>query len=100
MTERPRAERAASGPEWAYDSFDPREDQPRPGPPPPRGRVDLSPLFVLLDAVIRAVPRGVRDQFVSLVREALLTLRALIDWYLDRLDSRRREPEVEDIPID
>lgn len=100
MTERPRAERASSRPEWAYDSFDPLGDEPPPGPPPPRGRVDLSPLFVLLDAVIRTVPREVREQFVALVREALLTLRALIDWYLDRLDSRRREPEVEDIPID
>ena len=99
MTERPRAERASSRPEWDY-RFDPLEDEPRPGPPPPRGRVDFSPLFVLLDTVVRTVPRELRDQFVSLVREALLTLRALIDWYLDRLDSRPREPKVEDIPID
>jgi hypothetical protein len=100
MSERPRADSASTGPDWDYRAFDPLEDEPRPGPPPPRGRVDFSPLFVLLDAVVRTVPSGVRDQFVSLVREALLTLRALIDWYLDRLDSRRREPEVEDIPID
>ena len=100
MTERPRAERTSSGAEWDFRAFDAVDDEPRLGPPPPRGRVDFSPLFVLLDAVVRTVPREVRDQFVSLVREALLTLRALIDWYLDRLDSRRREPEVEDIPID
>jgi hypothetical protein len=30
----------------------------------------------------------------------LLTLRALIDWYLERLDRGDRRPEVQDIPID
>jgi hypothetical protein len=97
----------------------PREDRPprefrygAPGPndpapdwwdePPPRarGRLDFTALFVLLDAVRRAVPGDLQNQFTSLVREALLTLRSLIDWYLDRLDSPRREPEVEDIKID
>jgi hypothetical protein len=29
-----------------------------------------------------------------------VTLRSLIDWYLERLDRPRREPEVEDIPIE
>jgi hypothetical protein len=42
-----------------------------------------------LDAALRA-----------LVRELLLTLRSLIDWYLERLDRPRREPQVEEIPID
>jgi hypothetical protein len=72
----------------------------RPPPPPRRGAVDLSALFVLLDAIRRAVPRDLDDQFVRLIREALLTLRALIDWYLERLERPRREPRVEDIPID
>ena len=36
----------------------------------------------------------------KLIREFLLTLRSLIDWYLERLDRPNREPEVEDIPID
>jgi hypothetical protein len=34
------------------------------------------------------------------MREFLLTLRSLIDWYLERLDRPQREPRVEDIPID
>jgi hypothetical protein len=38
--------------------------------------------------------------FTNLIREFLLTLRSLIDWYLERLDSRPRELEVEDIPIE
>ena len=39
-------------------------------------------------------------QLTNLVREFLLTLRSLIDWYLERLDGPPREPRVEDIPID
>jgi hypothetical protein len=41
-----------------------------------------------------------RDQVTNLIREFLLTLRSLIDWYLERLDGAPREPEVEDIPIE
>ena len=75
-------------------------DQPPPPPPRGRGRLDFAALFVLLDAVRRAVPGDLQNQFTALVREALLTLRSLIDWYLERLDRPRREPEVEDIRID
>jgi hypothetical protein len=39
-------------------------------------------------------------QLTNIIREFLLTLRALIDWYLERLDAPRREPEVEEIPIE
>jgi hypothetical protein len=54
------------------------------GPRMPPGRPDAE-----LDAALR-----------TLVREFLLTLRSLIDWYLERLDRPRREPQVEEIPID
>jgi hypothetical protein len=34
------------------------------------------------------------------LREVLLALRALIDWYLERTERRRADPaDVEDIPI-
>jgi hypothetical protein len=69
-------------------------------PPPRSGPFDLRPLFVLLDALRRGLPDGVREQFTVLVRELLLTLRALIDWYLERLDRRPREPRVEEIRIE
>jgi hypothetical protein len=69
-------------------------------PPPPRSNLDFAPLFALLDTLRRGLPGEVQAQFTALVREALLTLRALIDWYLERLDRPRREPRVEDIPID
>ncbi len=72
-----------------------------PQPPPPRGRTpDPAALFVLLDGLRRAAPRELEQQVTSLIREFLLTLRSLIDWYLERLDRPDREPQVEDIPID
>jgi len=82
----------------------PYEDQPRAGggphdgphrPPP-----DPAALFQMLDGMRRMAPRELEDQITNLIREFLLTLRSLIDWYLERLDRPRREPEVEDIPID
>ena len=65
-------------------------------PPPP----DLSSLIALLEALRRAIPAELQEQFTALQREALLTIRALIDWYLDRLDKPELAPQVEDIPID
>ena len=67
--------------------------------PPPSG-LDLRALFVLLDGLRRVVPRELEGQLTNLIRELLLTLRALIDWYLERLDRPEKEPRVEDIPID
>jgi hypothetical protein len=77
------------GPEWDYRA-----------PPPPRSRVDFRPLFALVEGLRRGLPSGLQEQFTTLIREALLTLRALIDWYLERLDRPPPEPKVEDIPID
>ena len=81
----------------------PDQDAPGRGVPPPRSHghgLDPAALFVLLDGVRRAAPREVQGQLTELIREFLLTLRSLIDWYLERLDRPRREPEVESIPID
>jgi hypothetical protein len=71
-------------------------------PPPPRRSTgpDLSPLFAIIEALRRGLPRELQGQFNSLLREVLLTMRALIDWYLERLDRDERRPEVQDIPID
>jgi hypothetical protein len=61
---------------------------------------DPAALFTMLDGMRRMAPRELEDQVTNLIREFLLTLRSLIDWYLERLDAPKREPEVEDIPID
>ena len=70
----------------------PEDEAPRP--------FDPAALFVVLDGLRRAAPRDVQGQLTELIREFLLTLRSLIDWYLERLDRPRDEPRVEDIPID
>jgi hypothetical protein len=79
----------------------PNDEPPRaPPPPPPPPGFDPSSLFLVLDGLRRAAPRELQGQLTDLIREFLLTLRSLIDWYLERLDRPRREPEVENIPID
>jgi hypothetical protein len=84
---------------------------PAPGVPPsgwdgPRGDAstpDLRALLALLEAVREAVPAELSRQLVAALRELLLALRALIDWYLERLGDpadRRVDVDVEDIPLD
>ena len=64
------------------------------------GLPDLTPVLALLDSLRRIVPPELQEQFTALQREVLLTIRALIDWYLERLDERTRPVQVEDIPIE
>ena len=89
-------------PRPAADSDDLYGDRPASGngagPPPPAP--DPAALFVLLDALRRAAPPDLQDRLTALIREALLTLRALIDHYLERLDAPPADRKVEDIPID
>ncbi len=56
---------------------------------------------VMLVEVVRGlVPSELRGQFSDALRELLVALRALIDWYLERLGGGGEKPvEVEDIPI-
>jgi hypothetical protein len=79
--------------------------------PPPRGyavpeeegrstTADLQALVALLDLGRTLVPPELREQIAQLVREILLLVRAIVDWYLERIDQRSKAPvEVEDIPI-
>ena len=66
-----------------------------------RGAIpDFAPLIAIVEALRRAIPHELQEQFNALQRELLLTLRALIDWYLERLDKPELTPQVEDIPIE
>lgn len=69
---------------------------------PPRGS-DLQALLGLLDAVRDSVPDEITRPLAEALRDLLLALRALIDWYLERLGEPAPGPsrvEVEDIPLD
>jgi hypothetical protein len=64
---------------------------------------DLQALLALLDAVRDLVPPELSRQLAEALRELLLALRALLDWYIERLGEPapgRRNVEVEDIPLD
>ena len=93
-----------TGPDFPYPDGEAEDWSARyggaPPPPPPRAGLDFSAVFVLLDMLRRAAPAELQDRLGALIRETLLTLRSLIDWYLERLENPPRQPRVEDIPID
>jgi hypothetical protein len=61
---------------------------------------ELAQLLASLEALRAAVPPELAERLVSVVREFLLALRALVDYALGRLEARRKaEATVEDIPI-
>jgi hypothetical protein len=67
---------------------------------PPRVAPELDPLLALLHTMRDLIPPELQQRLISALREVLLALRALIDWYLERMDRRREQGvEVQDIPI-
>jgi hypothetical protein len=61
---------------------------------------DMQALVALIELARGIVPPELAAQLAELFRELLLLARAIIDWYLDRVERRRATPvEVEDIPI-
>ena len=80
------------------------------GSPPPAGwqvpdanpdsRADLEVLSAVLHSLRELIPPELQHRVGEALRELLLALRALIDWYLERAEKRRATPtEVQDIPI-
>jgi hypothetical protein len=61
---------------------------------------DADLLLGLLGALRDRIPPDLQQRLAEAVREVLLALRALIDWYLERTEQARSQvSEVEDIPI-
>jgi hypothetical protein len=86
----------------------------RPGMAPPAGwqqaagdrdsapplLADADLLLVLFGALRDRIPPDLQQRLGEAIREVLLALRALIDWYLERSERTRRGPaDIEDIPI-
>jgi len=67
-------------------------------------REELLALAALLQALRDLVPHELQQQVTEVIRQILLLIRAIIDWWVDRLESGRpaapAEPAVEEIPID
>jgi hypothetical protein len=46
------------------------------------------------------IPAELQERLAQALHELFLALRALVDWYIERLERRGSEPvQVEDIPI-
>jgi hypothetical protein len=62
---------------------------------------DLQALAGLLDTARTSLPPELARQLAHAARELLVALRALIDWWIARLEREPDQPvEVQDIPID
>jgi hypothetical protein len=72
-----------------------------PGTREPRSsRSELDLLIQMFQSVRDLIPPELQRRLAEALRELLLALRALIDWYLERTEQRREEAsEVQDIPI-
>jgi sugar-specific transcriptional regulator TrmB len=62
---------------------------------------ELDTLVQAVQSLRELIPPEVVQRLAAALKELLLAIRAVIDWYLERLDRRRAEgpSEVEDIPI-
>jgi hypothetical protein len=95
----------------AEAATDPEEPDAATSEPPPAGwqapengasgsARELELLIGIVQSVRDLIPPDLQQRLAEALRELLLAVRAVIDWYLDRVERRRAEPaEVEDIPI-
>jgi hypothetical protein len=62
---------------------------------------DLSALAALLESLRGAIPPELARQLADALRELLLAVRAVLDWYIARLEpSERPQADVQDIPVE
>lgn len=62
---------------------------------------EFEALLAAVGLVRELIPPEVLSRLAAALRELLLALRALVDFYLERIDRPRHAPEhVRDIPID
>ncbi len=80
---------------------------PGEGPPPRTDEAtqEAQALVNLVNLLRDLLPPELRRQVTDLVRQVLLLVRAVLDWWVARLEpgpqgAAARGPEVEDIPLD
>lgn len=67
---------------------------------------EVQALAALLQTLRDLVPAELEEQVREVLRQVLLLVRALIDWWVERIDGAPRAaaaaagPSVEDIPVD
>ena len=73
----------------------------------PAAAIDLQAIAALLETLRELVPPELQQQLADVTRQVLLLLRALIDWWVDRLEepaagparADHSGPAVRDIPV-
>jgi hypothetical protein len=92
------AQRAAE--EAAARSVPPR-GWSTPGEEPTPPAFDLSQLTALVESLRGVVPPELARQLADALRQLLLALRAVLDWYIARLEEPETpERDVQDIPVE
>jgi hypothetical protein len=72
-----------------------------PGGDRPASPLDLAQITALVEALRGLVPPELVRQLADALRELLLALRAVLDWYIARLEPDDRDAtEVQDIPVE
>jgi hypothetical protein len=62
---------------------------------------DLGQLTALVESLRGVVPPELARQLADALRQLLLALRAVLDWYIARLDGGETpERDVQDIPVE
>jgi hypothetical protein len=65
-----------------------------------RGLGELETLLAAIGSLRELIPPDLQRRLADALRELLIAVRAVIDWYLERTHQVRSEPaEVQDIPI-
>ena len=86
---------------WTLPPLGAHESASADGEAPEHRCLELCPICRAADVLRAAGPPELRGQLDDVGREALLTLRALIDHYLERIEQRPdADARVQDIPID
>jgi hypothetical protein len=72
-----------------------------PGSEPSPPALDLSQLTALVESLRGVVPPELARRLADALRELLLAIRAVLDWYIARLEpSEPPDADVQDIPVE
>ncbi len=72
-----------------------------PGEDPRPPALDLSQLTALVESLRGVVPPDLARSLADALRELLVAIRAVLDWYITRLEPPEPpESDVQDIPVE
>ena len=72
-----------------------------PGAERPAPAFDLGQIAALVESLRGVVPPDLGRQLTVALRDLLIALRAVLDWYITRLDpGEPGAPDVQDIPVE